>query len=134
MRSGVGAIPNQIVADIMDTMRRLACVFLIFLSLFQWSWVGVHAASEVSNGFAYAAAAVDETQTTESLGTAADCTAQSHCCHPHSVGVPGEIATTQFPIIGADIAEHLALPPAEISFTEIERPKWLPASMAVAVL
>jgi hypothetical protein len=32
------------------------------------------------------------------------------------------------------IAEHIALRPPEISFNDIERPKWLPASMAVAVL
>ena len=121
-------------ADIMRAMRRLICTFLIFLSLFQWSWAGVHAASELSNAVAHAAAAVDATVTNEALESAADCAPQSHCCHPHSVGLPGEIATTLFSIMGTDIAEHLALRPADISFNEIERPKWLPASMAVAVL
>jgi hypothetical protein len=132
--AGVRAAPNQIVADIMRTMRRLACTLLIFLSLFQWSWAGVHAASEVSNGFAHAAAAVDETATAEALELDADCAAQSHCCHPHSVGVPGDIATTHFSILGSDIAEHLALRPTDISSNDIERPKWLPAPVAVAVL
>ncbi len=118
----------------MRAMRRLVCTVLIFLSLFQWSWAAAHAASEVSNGFAYSAAATYDTATTEALESAADCAAQSHCCHPHSVGVPGEMATTHFSIMGADIAEHLALPLADISFNDIERPKWLPAAMAVAVL
>jgi hypothetical protein len=130
--SGVRAAPNQLVADIIRAMRRLVCTFLIFLSLFQWSWAGVHAVSEMSSAVAHAAA--DSTVTTEALELAADCAAQSHCCHPHSVGVPAEIATTHFSTVGTGIAEHLALPPAHISFNDIERPKWLPASMAVAVL
>ena len=115
-------------------MRRIACTFLIFLSLFQWSWAGVHAASEVSNDFAHAAMAAHETVITEALESTADCAAYSHCCHPHSVGVLGDIATTHFSIMGTGIAEHLALPPADISFNDIERPKWLPAPAAVAVL
>ena len=117
----------------MRSMRRLACIFLIFLSLFQWSWAGVHAASELSNGVAHVAAP-DETVTTEALELDADCAAQSHCCHPHSVGVPAEIAATRFSTLGTGIAEQLALRPTDISFNDIERPKWLPASMAVAVL
>lgn len=121
-------------ADIIRTMRRLICISLIFLSLFQWSWAGIHAAAEASNAVAHAAALSDATVTIEALELAADCAAQSHCCHPHSVGVPGEIATTHFPIMGTDIAEHLALRPADISSNDIERPKWLPTSMAVAVL
>ena len=115
-------------------MRRLACIFLIFLCLFQWSWAAAHAAAEMSNAVAQAAATVDATVTTEALELAADCAAQSHCCHPHSVGVPGDIATTHLSNTGADIAQHLALRPADISFNDIERPKWRTALMAVAVL
>ncbi len=118
----------------MRAMRRLVCTFLIFLSLFQWSWAGTHAASEMLHAVEHAAAAADVTVTTEALEMAADCAAQSHCCHPHSVGVPGEIASTHFTKPGTYIAEHLALRPADISFNDIERPKWLPASFAVAVL
>ena len=119
-------------ADIILDVRRSVCTFLIFLSLFQWSWAGVHAAAELSHAVAHAA--VDATVTTDAPELASDCAAQSHCCHPHSVGVPGEMETTHFAIRGTDIAEHLALRPADVSSNDIERPKWLPASMAVAVL
>ena len=94
----------------------------------------MHAASEVSNGFAHAAMAAHETVINEASESTADCAAQSHCCHPHSMGVPAEIAATRFSTLGTGIAEQLALRPTDISFNDIERPKWLPASMAVAVL
>ena len=118
----------------MRRMRRLACIFLIFLCLFQWSWAAAHAAAEMSSSIAQAAATVDATVTFETSELAADCAAQSHCCHPHSVGVPGEIASTHFVNPGTHIAEHLPLRPADISFNDIERPKWRTALMAVAVL
>ena len=122
----------------MRAMRRRVCIFLVFLSLFQWSRAGAHAAFEVANtveiAVAHGAAAADGTVTTDALESTDDCPAQSHCCHPHSVGVPGEIATTHFSIMGTDIPEHLALWPADISFNDIERPKWRPVLMAVAVL
>lgn len=125
-------------ADIIRGMRRRVCTFLIFLSFFQWSWAGAHAAFEVANAVeiavAHAAAAAHGTATTDALESTDDCAAQSHCCHPHSLGVPGEVTATPLSVASSDIAEHLALRPADISFNNIERPKWLPALMAAAVL
>ena len=112
----------------MPAMRRVVCTFLVFLSLFQSSWAATHVTFDVANAAAQASAAAQAPE------LAADCAAQPHCCHPHSVGVLGEISITHFSNTGTDIAEHISYWPADISSSDIERPKWLPVSMAVAVL
>jgi hypothetical protein len=124
-------------ADIMRAMRRLACVFLILMSLLQWSWAGVHEAAEAANAVSHTLMAQDGGASAPEHGQdepSTECSAQFHCCHPHSAGVPGEFSAAYFSSMGMAIAEHIALRPPEISFNDIERPKWLPASMAVAVL
>ena len=117
----------------MRRMRRLACAFLIFLTLFQWSWVAAHAMSDASGALASVVNAADGAATAEASEALADCAAPSHCCHLHSLGLPVETAGACLPMASDNLAEQRALLPAELAVDDIERPKWATASVAVAI-
>ena len=115
-------------------MRRLVCMFLIFLCLIQSSWAAGHASVEMTSVGVGASVTANNTLTHEDQETTTECTAQMHCCHPHSVGLVGAVDVVHIAVIGSGTPRHVSFWPADISFNDIERPKWLTASLAAAVL
>jgi hypothetical protein len=113
-------------------MRRLVCTFLIFLSLFQWSWAGLHTISDGLAAQAHAAMATYDLNTAghgtdDESESALDCSDPLLCCQIHSVGLlTGAIATAAL-AMGFNIPDHRLILPTDRSSSEIERPKWAAA-------
>jgi hypothetical protein len=115
-------------------MRRLLVAALILMSVLQWSWAGVHAASEAAHSAIHS-------QQSETIGAASaeadsheDCCVQAHCCHPHATALPSETP----PALAHGLFSHASMfrsdgTPGAFP-AEIERPKWVMAIPAVATL
>lgn len=123
----------NVLAGTIRFMRRLVCTALILMSLLQWSWAGVHAASEASHS-------VTHSQQTEATGAPSadadsheECCVQAHCCHPHATALPSDtLSALDNGLFSLTPSVHAMGTPGALP-AEIERPKWAMSDPAVAI-
>lgn len=114
-------------------MKKTLWLFVLLLSVWQWSWAGVHVAMDEAQSASHAQNQLDPAVDNDSE-PASDCCAQLHCSQTHCIALP-EIATA----FGADTPKQ-AVPSNAVNGTraslpsEIERPKWVTNGFAVVNL
>jgi hypothetical protein len=124
----------NVLAGTIQHMRRLLCAALILMSLLQWSWAGVHAASEASHSATHS----QQSQSTGAPSADADsheeCCVQAHCCHPHATALLSEtLAAMGHGLFSLTPSVRAMGTPGALP-AEIERPKWVLATPAVATV